>query len=225
MTNQHLSMREASRVLGVSQLRVRELLRKGTLLGQKIADEAGERWTIAAESVHSYLERRPAKASENGHGPSGAERALADVIAATESYLAHLRHAQRDLEAELARAQARTTELRRLEAADPAELARRAVEAAKKAVEAAKQAEPRKKAEPEPPKAEPAKAEPKATAEPKAPKPEPVKAAAPKATKPKPAKKEPVKAKAAPAKKTAVGAALERAGVGAKAAKKPAKKK
>lgn len=67
MAGEQLSMREAARLLGVSQLRVRELIRKGTLQAEKITENGGERWAIVATSVEGYLERRgPREPSPNG---------------------------------------------------------------------------------------------------------------------------------------------------------------
>ncbi len=65
-----ISMREASRVLGVSQIRVRELIRKGTLAAEKVTDAAGERWSIPQTSLDEYLAKRAANQDGQPNQPA-----------------------------------------------------------------------------------------------------------------------------------------------------------
>lgn len=123
-----ISMREAARVLGVSQLRVRELIRKGTLAAEKVAGDGGERWEIHQGSVVEYLGRRgqagdaiPPAAVSPAAGPTlpalidGLEQqtqrigALIEEIEKSQAYLDGLRGAQRALQSELAEARKRVT--------------------------------------------------------------------------------------------------------------------
>jgi DNA (cytosine-5)-methyltransferase 1 len=50
MSNQYLSVKEASEILSRSEQYVRKLLRRGTISGEQI----GSRWIVASESVHNY---------------------------------------------------------------------------------------------------------------------------------------------------------------------------
>lgn len=80
-----ISMREASRVLGVSQIRVRELIRKGTLAAEKVTDAAGERWSIPRSSLDAYAAKRAAnpdgQANHTTTPAGGAESASPDRLA------------------------------------------------------------------------------------------------------------------------------------------------
>lgn len=103
MTGEYFSMREASRVLGVSQLRVRELIRKGTLEADKVSDDAGEHWKIVSASVREFMNRRlSATQSSNGQVAEVAAQSFAGLIATLDQHLSRMR----SLADELTRAQA-----------------------------------------------------------------------------------------------------------------------
>ncbi len=131
MSGDNMSMREASRVLGVSQIRVRELVRKGTLRAEKIVEDGTERWAIFADAIQDFIARRSAAHNGSGDGaagvrkskspsiPAGAAGEVATIVEAlqlqldrvrqlteelgkTTAYVAQLKAAQQGLEKELA---------------------------------------------------------------------------------------------------------------------------
>ncbi|HVE92197.1 MAG TPA: hypothetical protein VNE62_07855 [Actinomycetota bacterium] len=91
MSGDNMSMREASRVLGVSQIRVRELVRKGTLRAEKIVENGTERWAIFHDAVQEFLARRTAgQGGSNGSGGAATKKSGPPISAAAATDVATL---------------------------------------------------------------------------------------------------------------------------------------
>jgi len=85
-------VKDAARILGVGEHRVRQMLREGELEG--VRDEVLDRWKISKAAVHAKRDSRPTKARR--------EKALESEAGATD-----LLTVVRDLERELGRVEGR----------------------------------------------------------------------------------------------------------------------
>lgn len=134
MTTEALTMRKTAQELGISQLRVRELIKKGRLEAEKVSDGSGEHWEISRESIESFRQEREENSSNGtpsggqpspSDGPAGSHlaallpeleqqlervKALIQEISRAQSYLDGLRKTQRRLEEEIATARRRVAD-------------------------------------------------------------------------------------------------------------------
>lgn len=126
MSTEALTMRKTAQELGISQLRVRELIKKGRLSAEKVSDDSGEHWEISRTSIEAFRKERDNNSegassatpprSGGTDAPAGADLAtllpelerqlervkgLAQEVSRAQAYLDGLRKAERRLEDEI----------------------------------------------------------------------------------------------------------------------------